>query len=131
MDIRLRLRKSDIVGAGLALSAFFVIAVMVGVFRDGGLAPGSVATSDKPVVRVSQRDRHFRPDVLTVAPGTIVHIVNDDTVTHHVYVKSPVMNFESGEQPVGSAVDLEFDHPGIFNVLCAIHPTMHLQVTVK
>lgn len=80
---------------------------------------------------VSQKDRAFAPGELAVAPGTIVHIVNDDDVTHHVYVDSPQMKFDSGEQPIGATVDLKFDEKGTFLVRCAIHPTMRLTVTVK
>jgi plastocyanin len=82
-------------------------------------------------VNVSQVNRKFTPDTLTVAVGTTVHIVNDDKVTHHIYVDSPAMKFDSGEQPVGSTVDVVFDKQGTFTVLCAIHPTMHLSVTVQ
>jgi plastocyanin len=52
-------------------------------------------------------------------------------VTHHVYVDSPTMKFDSGEQPIGATVDLRFDEKGTFLVRCAIHPTMRLAVTVK
>ena len=90
--------------------------------------PGASASN---TIVVSQRNRHFHPDTLTIARGTVVHIINDDRVTHHVYVDSPTMKFDSGEQPVGTTVDLEFDHSGTYQVLCAIHPTMHLTVTVK
>ena len=82
-------------------------------------------------VNVSQKDRKFTPDELVISAGTTVHIVNDDKVTHHIYVDSPTMKFDSGEQPVGSTVDVVFDKQGTFTVLCAIHPTMHLKVTVK
>jgi plastocyanin len=40
------------------------------------------------------------------------------------------MKFDSGEQAVGKEVTLRFDHEGTFAVRCAIHPTMHLDVTV-
>ncbi len=80
---------------------------------------------------VSQKNRAFAPGALAVAPGAVVHIVNDDDVTHHVYVDSPKMKFDSGEQPIGATVDLRFDERGTFLVRCAIHPTMRLTVTVK
>jgi plastocyanin len=83
------------------------------------------------VVAVSQKNRTFNPDRLVIARGTVVHIMNDDNVTHHVYVDAPTMKFDSGEQPVGSTVDLKFDVDGTFLVRCAIHPTMRLIVTVK
>jgi plastocyanin len=60
----------------------------------------------------------------------VVRIVNDDKVTHHIYVDTPDMRFDSGEQPVGKNVDLVFDRTGAFPVQCAIHPTMHLEVVV-
>ncbi len=89
-----------------------------------------IALSDTAVT-VSQSHRQFMPDTLEIPVGTVLHIENDDNVTHHVYVESPDMKFDSGEQPVGQTVDLKFDHAGTFSVLCAIHPVMHLDVTVK
>ena len=82
-------------------------------------------------INVSQRDRQFAPATLTIPRGTTVHIMNDDNVTHHVFVDQPNMHFDSGEQPIGTTVDLRFDQTGTFDVQCAIHPTMHLKVTVK
>jgi plastocyanin len=68
---------------------------------------------------------------LHVKAGTTVHFINDDNVIHHVYVDAPEMQFDSGEEPIGKAVDVTFAKPGIYTVLCAIHPTMHLKVTVQ
>ena len=82
-------------------------------------------------VVVSQRKRQFWPSHLTIPRGTVLHIKNDDTVTHHVYVNSPKMKFDSGEQPVGRTVDLQFDEKGRFTIRCAIHPIMRLTVVVK
>jgi plastocyanin len=92
------------------------------------IAPVALA-ADAPIV--SQRNRAFAPSQLQVARGSTVQIMNDDKVTHHIYVDAPTMKFDSGEQPVGKAVELRFDEAGTFDVLCAIHPTMHLQVNVK
>ncbi len=83
------------------------------------------------VFAVSQRDRQFSPDQLRVPRGAVVRILNDDKVTHHVYVDSPEMRFDSGEQPIGTTVELRFDQPGVFDVQCAIHPAMLLEVTVE
>ena len=84
--------------------------------------------ADTPTV--SQRGRKFTPDTLTVTPGTSVKIANDDRVSHHVFIDQPEMKFDSGEQSVGNEVTLRFDREGHFAVRCAIHPTMHLDVTV-
>lgn len=81
-------------------------------------------------VTVSQRNRVFSPGRLALKRGAVVHIVNDDKVTHHIFVDTAIMRFDSGEQPVGKVVDLHFDRIGTFPVQCAIHPTMHLEVDV-
>jgi plastocyanin len=100
-----------------------LIAVLVSV----GVSAVSLAAD---TASVSQRGRKFSPDALVVAPGTAVQIANDDRVSHHIYIDQPDMKFDSGEQSIGNAVTLNFDHEGHFAVRCAIHPTMHLDVTV-
>ncbi len=82
-------------------------------------------------VTVSQHNRKFSPDAVQIARGSSVHIVNDDKVTHHIFVNAPGMKFDSGEQPIGTTVDVLFDNAGTFPVTCAIHPTMRLTVTVE
>lgn len=108
----------------LGMAALVVVLVIAGLLV-------AMPKRSHPIVSVSQRDRHFIPDKITIERGTIVHILNNDNVTHHIYVKQPDMNFSSDEQPVGRSVDVEFDQKGTFNVRCAIHPTMHLKVIVR
>jgi plastocyanin len=115
-----RCRGTETYGARAVAVALAVIAA-IGV--------SSVWAADAVVV--SQRDRKFTPDRLTLERGSTARIVNDDRVTHHVYIDAPGMSFDSGEQPIGTTVDLRFDRVGSYDVLCAIHPTMHLRVTVK
>jgi plastocyanin len=110
VDVNVRMRQSLVVIAALAAVSATCLAA-------------DTAT-------VSQRGRRFTPDTLRVALGTPVKIENDDRVTHHVYIDQPDMKFDSGEQAVGNAVTLQFDHTGTFAVRCAIHPTMHLDITV-
>jgi plastocyanin len=83
------------------------------------------------IVVVSQKNRRFNPDQLAVPKGTTVRVMNDDRVTHHLYVDSPELTYDSGEQPVGKSIDLQFDKSGRFTVRCAIHPTMRLEMTVQ
>jgi plastocyanin len=92
---------------------------------------GAAIVAAAGTITVSQFHRQFSPSHLEIARGTTIHIVNDDNVTHHVYVDAPGMQFDSGEQPIGKTVDLTFNQEGTFNVLCAIHPTMKLKVVVK
>ena len=117
------------VGATFAVAAF--VAAVVAVSITHKTRPEGARPATTPMITVIQRNREFHPDTLTIARGTVVHVLNEDRFTHHVYVKSPAMHFDSGEDPVGTSVNVEFDHPGTFDVQCAIHPTMHLWVTVK
>jgi plastocyanin len=94
-------------------------------------------TSPQPTMaarqyEVSQRGRAFTPSDLTISRGDVVRIVNDDgDLSHHAYVAAPNFNFDSGDQEPGRDVLVTFDVPGTFNVLCGIHPKMHLTVTVR
>jgi plastocyanin len=100
---------------------FGVLAVLVTV--DAALA--------ERALEVRQKNRAFNPGVLEINRGDIVRIINDDgELLHHAYVSSPGFNFDSGEQEPGSTTDIRFTKAGTFTVLCAIHPKMHLAVTV-
>ena len=93
------------------------------------LAPHRVATH---VIRISQRNRTFWPGSVMLQPGDTLRIVNDDNpLRHHAYVQSPEFSFDSGDQEPGSVTDIAFPVPGVFRVLCGIHPKMHLEVVVQ
>ena len=113
-------QKTDRYGFGAVAIALAVIAAL-----------GVSAVSAADVVMVSQRDRKFAPDRIEFSRGSVARIVNDDKVTHHIYVDAPSLSFDSGEQPIGAIVDVRFDKAGNYDVLCAIHPTMRLRVVVK
>jgi plastocyanin len=105
----------------------FVGRVLAGLLVAAAVALPSRAGDE---VVVSQRNREFNPNRLALKRGTVVHIVNDDKATHHVFIDTAAMRFDSGEQPVGKSIDVQFDRTGSFPVQCAIHPTMHLDVDV-
>ena len=87
---------------------------------------------EQAVVEVSQRGREFRPGHLDLNRDATVDIVNDDAdFTHHTYIASEQFSFDSGDQAPGRSVAIKFSKPGIFDVLCGIHPKMRLTVTVR
>ena len=78
---------------------------------------------------VSQKDKSFDPEELTVAVGSSLHISNDDDVTHNVQVWNPDGENENlGVQKAGEAVDVPFPKVGDYTVHCGIHPKMKLMV---
>ncbi len=98
------------------------------------VSTGGIATSvalSATVVSVAQKSRTFASQQLEIRAGDSIRFLNEDTFIHHVFVKSPTMNFDSEEQEPGQSVEVRFPTPGTFNVRCEIHPKMSLQVSVR
>ena len=84
-----------------------------------------------PTSTVGQKDKRFTPSRVTLTAGQSLNIINDDKRTHNVRIDDPAMIFTSNAQEPGDSVVIPFPDPGRYNVICSIHPTMHLQVTVE
>lgn len=83
-------------------------------------------------VTVSQKERKFVPDSVELSVGDTLIVRNDDMFLHQIYVKSPNYNYNSSGQPSGAVTELPpFEHAGDYEVLCEIHPKMHLTVHVR
>jgi plastocyanin len=94
----------------------------------GALCPGARAGGDRVV---HQKGRQFSVENMTVAQGEQVVFLNDDTVPHNIMSTTPDNAFDLGSQMPGSATPVSFDKAGDVAVLCAIHPRMHLVITVQ
>ena len=111
----------DIASAGFLLGACLY----------AGTVAKAAVDANAPLA-ISQKGREFRPGAIKVAKGTLVRIVNDDEgVRHHAYVEDAAMPFDSGDQEPGTHADITFAERGEFQVMCAIHPKMRLDVTVE
>ena len=80
---------------------------------------------------ISQKNRAYAPGAVTIKKGQSITILNDDIFLHHAFIESDKMKFDSGSMDEGESVDVKFSKPGVFNVKCAIHPKMNLEVTVE
>jgi plastocyanin len=84
------------------------------------------------VVTVLQKGRAFSPRAATVAQGDTVVFLNDDgELLHHVHSSDARFSFDIGEEPAGAQKGVRFTTRGLFEIRCAIHPRMLLQVTVQ
>jgi plastocyanin len=81
-----------------------------------------------PIVR--QKGRVFSLENIKVTRGQQVLFLNDDTVPHNIMSNTADNEFDLGSQPPGSEVPVSFDRVGIVAVICAIHPRMHMTITV-
>ena len=74
-------------------------------------------------------------DDITVAAGTTVTFVNNDSLGHTVTegVDGEIADGARFDEDVaaGESVEVTFDEPGTYQVTCEVHPTMNMTVTVE
>ena len=80
---------------------------------------------------VDQKDKTFIPHALSVSVGDTITFKNSDPFAHNAYTDDEANEFDIGMQSPGEDVTVEIKASGTFNVECAIHPNMLLEVTVK
>lgn len=91
---------------------------------------GVLAQAESGVV-ISQKKRTYAPGKVTIRAGETIKIINDDIFLHHAFVDSDEMDFDSGSMEEGETRTVQFNKRGKFQVKCAIHPKMNLDVTVE
>ena len=94
---------------------------------DGGTTATSAAVGGEETVEIA--DLAFAPDELTVAVGSEVTWVNNDTVAHTATSDDDV--FDSGNLDEGQEFSFTFDEAGTFSYVCEIHPTMTGTIVVE
>ena len=75
-------------------------------------------------LRILQHGKRYVPEVSPVVAGTTVDFVNDDNIFHNVFSISPAEPFDLGVYKKASHKSVRFDHPGVVNLYCNIHPNM-------
>ena len=108
-----------------------ILPILVLVTICGAGTSGVVALVGQGQV-ISQKNRLFNPNDVTLAMGQQLVVVNDDEdLLHHAYVDSEDFTSDSGDQEPGSRTTITFPVRGDFKILCGIHPKMKLAVHVK
>lgn len=79
---------------------------------------------------IVQFGKAFDITALTVKVGDAIIFKNEDTVIHNVYSETPGFEFDFNRQLPGTQNKISFDHKGVVEVHCAIHPNMLLVITV-
>lgn len=87
-------------------------------------------------ITVGQKNKTFilegkKVETLTIAKGDTLHFMNNDPWFHNIYSLSQAKTFDLGSYPQGESRPVIFDVPGKYEIECAIHPNMFLEVTVK
>jgi plastocyanin len=86
--------------------------------------------AQEPAQRIVQRDERFHPNSILLNRGESLQVTNEDRFIHHVFVDSPEMKYDSGEQRPGRVLTIPFEKPGEYVLACAIHLKMKLRVRV-
>lgn len=130
-------RRTRRLGTGTVLIAVVALAAC-------GSSGGNPATSSRPPGdRVELKLVAYRPDRLTVTPGTKVTWTQRDPGVHTVtagtvdqgaagVTVAPDGTYDSGNLTTGESYSHTFSEPGTYRYFCRIHPaTMRGTVTVR
>jgi plastocyanin len=79
---------------------------------------------------LTQKNRHFEPEIVVVPVGSTVSFPNDDPIFHNVFSLSKIKQFDLGYYPAGETRTVKFDRPGVVQVYCHIHPNMSAAIVV-
>jgi len=92
--------------------------------------PVGVMAQSKTEHVISQKNRTYAPGKIEINKGESVTFLNDDVFLHNAILEDERMSFDSGSMEEGESLTVKFKKTGTFNVKCAIHPKMNLEVTV-
>ncbi len=80
---------------------------------------------------VTQKNKAFSIDNLTIKAGDTVKFPNLDDLHHNIFSLSEIKTFDLGSYGVGESKSVVFEKPGTIEIECAIHPTMMMTITVE
>lgn len=80
---------------------------------------------------VDQKGKTFIPHFVKAKVGDSIVFKNSDPFAHNAYTDDEANEFDIGMQKPGEDVEIPIKASGNFNVECAIHPNMLLEVEVN
>lgn len=80
---------------------------------------------------VDQKGKTFIPHAIAVAVGDTITFKNSDPFAHNAYTDNVANEFDIGMQSPGKDISVTVLAAGTFDVECAIHPNMLLEVTAN
>ncbi len=79
---------------------------------------------------ITQKNLKFDPVIKVVKPGDAVTFRNEDNVVHNIISLTDEFNFDLGEFKPGMTKSVKFQHKGVVDVECTIHPEMKMTIFV-
>jgi len=95
------------------------------------LATAMAAPAAAAEFQVDQRDLRFVPETLSVKAGDYVRFTDSDRITHNITVINPDgTSQDKGMSTYSQHIVVQFETPGVYRVICRIHPDMKMTITV-
>ncbi len=113
-----------------------MLAVTAGLVACGGEDEPAAEGTEAPAAEAEATDEvtildfEFMPPAITVAPGTEVTFVNDDTAAHTASAEDSSV-FDTGAIQQGDEATVTLKEPGTYPYICEFHPQMHGTVVVE
>lgn len=87
-------------------------------------------------ITIGQKNKTFvlkdkAVETLSINSGDTLHFMNNDPWFHNIFSLAQTKTFDLGSYPQGESRAVTFDAQGTYEIECAIHPNMFLEVTVK
>ena len=113
-------------------SKLIVIALLLILTRYGHAVSNRVAEHDHEtqakVVVIKMEGYHFKPDKITIEPGTTVEWVNTGKIVHTVTDDND--SWDSGGLKPGEKFSHRFDQKGTFKYICVPHEEAQMTGTI-
>ena len=90
--------------------------------------PKSAAADDAPHANVTIDNFVFHPRLVRVKQGGVVAWTNHDDIPHSIVL--PLLKARSPPIDTGGVFAFRFEHAGVYDYVCGLHPFMTGQVDV-
>ncbi len=102
---------------------------MMGMMNRAGNSGQTPVTIDTPELQIEIRGFEFFPSDVSVRAGTKVTWINRDSAPHTATQRKG--DWDTGVLNEGQSKTLTFDKTGVYEYICAIHPSMQARLTVR
>ena len=87
-------------------------------------------------ITIGQKNKTFvldnkKTEAITIQSGDTIHFMNNDPWFHNIFSLADSKTFDLGSYPQGESRPVTFGEKGLYEVECAIHPNMFLEVIVN
>jgi plastocyanin len=119
-------------GAVFAATAFALAGTYAGTLPQPGIVWISDGSKPTPMPETAMHNTHksFVPEMIVITAGTNVRFPNDDGFYHSIYSESTADPFDIGFYDTGPGKIVAFPNPGVDDVRCHIHGSMHGVIVV-